>query len=153
MTTCPRREEIMVETKRTEGTLSPLSVPTVDVDAPKTRLWRDSRSRTLSMLHQRRILKNKGLLKTTWFPSCTSRCSTASPVPFTPELWRWDQWKIGESELLPKEFKETLQARSFRKETKTNESIWSISVYPIKIKSHYHIVFVIFLSYIDKLLS
>jgi hypothetical protein len=70
---------------------------------------------------QRKICKKIEPSNSTWFPSCTWRCSTVSVAPFTPESSRSDQSPTEETELHPKESKETPLEKS--KPPKLNDTL------------------------------
>jgi hypothetical protein len=101
----------MAEIKTIEDMSKPLSVSTVAGDVPRTRPSRDSRLGILWTLHPKRILRKIELSRLISSPNCTSRCSTASAVEFTPESSRLDRTRTEKSEPHPRESKEMLQER------------------------------------------
>jgi len=86
-------------------------VSTAEDIVPRTRLSRDSPSETSSINHLKKILKKTELSNSTSSPNCTSKCSTVSVAPFTPELSKSDQLPTEKSELPQQEFKEMLQEK------------------------------------------
>jgi hypothetical protein len=111
ISTCPSREETTAEIKTTEVMLKPSSVSTAADSVLKTKLSNVSPSEISLMPHPKRIFNKTEPSRPTSSLSYTSRCSTVLDVEFTQELWKLDQTKIERTELLPKEFKEMLQAK------------------------------------------
>ena len=88
--------------------------------ALKIKPSRDSLSETLSMLHPKRILRNKELSRIILYLSFISKCNIVCLALFTLELLKLDQLRIEELELPHKEFQEMLLENPSRK-IKENE--------------------------------